>query len=132
VETADFVAVSDDPSATVKLSINQAYQRFYDRLVQDDAAWQMPTACTDIPKVYISSTIEDLAPHRTAVRDGASKLAADLVAVVVAHRYGEIVRRECEAAIEKGKELLAFVVDPGYASPHHVRAGLRRAGCPWH
>ncbi len=110
------VAVRDDPTATDALSINQAYQRFYDRLVRNDAAWEMPAAYTDIPKVYITSTSADLSAHRSAVRDAAisvgllplmtegpemtqlpkndptmSKVSeSDLVVAIVAHRYGSV------------------------------------------
>jgi cellulose biosynthesis protein BcsQ len=34
------VAVRDDPFATSALSINRAYQRFYERLVKQDCAWE--------------------------------------------------------------------------------------------
>ena len=100
------------------------------------------------PKVFVSSTAEDLKPYRDRARDAAigvdmlpnkmmeyfvasgekpplpaclDKVSeADVVAVIVAHRYGwvppdqapgerkSITWLECERAVAEGKELLAF------------------------
>jgi hypothetical protein len=153
------VAIRDDPNATDALSINQAYQRFYERLVRDDAAWQTPDASEKIPKVYISSTFEDLGPYRAAIREAAlaagfqpvlpEELAADsrpmmdyihgrlsesdLVVAVVAYRYGwtapgeekSLAWQECEYAVEQGKPLFAFVVDPNFSWPLELRESYR-------
>jgi hypothetical protein len=110
-----------------------------------------PGPTRGVPRVFISSTNEDLKPHyRSAARDAAlqagfypimqeyfvasgkhpplaaclKKLAdADVVVVIVAHRYGwkppdqpggsqkSITWLECECARGQGKEVLAFVVD---------------------
>jgi Sulfatase-modifying factor enzyme 1/Domain of unknown function (DUF4062)/NACHT domain len=112
-----------------------------------------------VPTVFISSTIEDLKPHyRYAARDAAieagfypimqeyfvasgehpplpaclQKLTnADVIVVIVAHRYGwkppdqppgprkkSITWLECEYAREQTKEVLAFVVDdPEWPEP---------------
>lgn len=114
----------------------------------------------DIPVVFISSTSEDLKPHRERVRDAAimagfhpvmmeyftasgarppleeclAKVsAADLVVVLVAHRYGwvpadqpdggkkSITWLECERAIADKKEVLAFVVDTTQSWPEEQR-----------
>ncbi|MGH9454612.1 MAG: DUF4062 domain-containing protein, partial [Terriglobia bacterium] len=106
----------------------------------------------NIPVVFISSTVEDLEPYRAAARDAAlsagfhpdmfehwpasgqrrpaaeclSRVSkADVLVVIVAHRYGwmpgspdqppnqrkSITWLECERAHDKGKEVLAFLVD---------------------
>src|SRR3954469_7652280 len=102
-----------------------------------------------IPVAFISSTSEDLADYRQSARDAAltarfhpemmeyftasgtrppleaclRKVAeADVVVVLVAHRYGwipanqprkeykSITRLECEQASKDGKEVLAFLI----------------------
>jgi hypothetical protein len=75
------VAVRDDPFARSALSINRAYQRFYERLVKLDCAWEpLPIGAEPATvvasrdsglTVYISSTVTDLKAHRTAARDAA-------------------------------------------------------------
>ncbi len=153
------VAVRDDPSATDALSINQAYRRFYQRLVVSDSAWETPAAYVEMPRVYIASTVHDLQLHRTAVRDAAAACglqvvsvedlgaaearplseclanveSCDLLVALTAHRYGlvpaeqadsgfkSITWLECEAAIQKGEEILAFTVDENYAWPAELR-----------
>ena len=110
-----------------------------------------PGPSSGVRRVFISSTNEDLKPHyRAAARDAAldagfyptmqeyfvasgehpplaaclKKLAdADVVVVIVAHRYGwkppdqpgglqkSITWLECECARGQGKEVLAFLVD---------------------
>ncbi|HND56536.1 MAG TPA: DUF4062 domain-containing protein, partial [Pirellulaceae bacterium] len=108
------------------------------------------------PIVFIASTAEDLKEHRERARDAAIRFEffprmyeywpardnppldeclrrvdeADVVVVLVAHRYGWIPARElaadgqmrsitwleCEQAVTRpGRELLVFVVDPSYA-----------------
>lgn len=101
-------------------------------------------------RVFVSSTAEDLKPYRDAARDAAigadmlltmmeyfvaagdkppldfclSKVSeADLLVVIVAHRYGwvppdqswdahkSITWLECERAAAEGKEVLAFLLD---------------------
>jgi len=103
-----------------------------------------------VPIVFISSTAEDLKPYRAAARDAAvgadflprmmeyfvasgSKLPlgeclakvseADVLVVIVAHRYGWIPSQqpgndsksitwlECEQAIRDNKEVLVFLID---------------------
>lgn len=102
---------------------------------------------TQIPIVFVSSTSEDLIPYREAVRDAAlsaqfhpdmmeyflpsgehaplkaclTRVAgADVLVVIVAHRYGwvpnpaepkSITWWECLEAQRLGKEVLAFLVD---------------------
>ena len=108
------------------------------------------------PVVFISSTCEDLASHRGAAKEAAIQAgfhpqmmeyfpaqgnmppypacmekvdACDVMAVVVAHRYGwvpedqpkpcgkSITWLECEHARNQGKEVLAFVVDENHPWP---------------
>ena len=115
-------------------------------------------------RVFISSTSEDLAAHREAARDAAvgarmlpimmeyfvasgehppleaclSQVSeADLLVVVVAHRYGwvppdqgadqpkSITWLECEQAVSEGKEVLAFLVDEKEAWPEEAREAYR-------
>ncbi len=100
-----------------------------------------------IPTVFISSTSEDLKPHRQAARDAAVSARfhpemmeyfladgryppleacrakareADVVVVIVAHRYGwvpdpadpkNVTWLECEEALRGGKEVLAFLAE---------------------
>lgn len=102
------------------------------------------------PVVFISSTVEDLEEYRGRARDAALKLKsrpemsenwpaagafsleacqkrvaqADVVVVIVAHRYGwvpeipgntekrSVTWLECIQAEKRGKEILAFLVDP--------------------
>ena len=112
-----------------------------------------------VPTVFISSTVEDLKPYRTAVRDAATAArflpvmqeyfvardnppvkeclervsAADVLVVVVAHRYGWapegqdkiITWLECEQAVKRGKELLAFLVDDSLPWPVELREAYR-------
>lgn len=112
------------------------------------------------PIVFVSSTSEDLRPHREAARDAAvaadfrlrmmeyfvaggdrpplaaclAKVSeADVLCVLVAHRYGwvppdqpsggykSITWLECERAVAKGKEVLAFLLDEAVASPAEYR-----------
>ena len=117
-----------------------------------------------IPVVFISSTVKDLRPYRFAA-ENAAKIAtffplmqdyfvtrgdnppfeeclrkvskADVLVVIVAHRYGwipedpsntgkkSITWLECERAVETGKEVLAFVVDEQYAWPIDLREEYR-------
>jgi len=105
----------------------------------------------NVPVVFISSTAEDLKPYRAAARDAAIAAGfhpemmeyfeasgahppleeclarvdkADVLVVLVAHRYGwvppgqtkSITWLECEHAKNK-KEVLAFLVDPGFDWP---------------
>ena len=110
-------------------------------------------------RVFISSTNEDLLDYRNAAKEaviGADMLLemqeywsserrpplkvcleqvekADIVVVIVAHRYGwvpddqpgddrkSITWLECEAAEKSGKELLAFIVDENYDWPDELR-----------
>lgn len=104
------------------------------------------------PILFVSSTSEDLRSHREAVRDAAvttdfrlrmmeyfvaggdrpplaaclAKVSeADVLCVLVAHRYGwvppdqpaggrkSITWLECERAVGEGKEVLAFLLDEG-------------------
>jgi len=105
----------------------------------------------NISVVFISSTVEDLKPYRAAAEHGAKTARffpvmqeyfvardnpplkeclervsqADVVVVIVAHRYGwvppvqpenwrkSITWLECERAVKEGKEVLAFLVDEG-------------------
>jgi formylglycine-generating enzyme required for sulfatase activity len=117
-----------------------------------------------VPVAYISSTVEDLKSHRTAARDAVLSAAfrpvmmeyfaatgarppldecldaisgADIVIVVVAHRYGwvpqdqssqsgkSITWLECERAIEQGKDVLAFVVDNDSPWPMELKEPYR-------
>jgi formylglycine-generating enzyme required for sulfatase activity len=119
-----------------------------------EPAWE------NVPRLFISSTVEDLREYRTAVRDaavGAEMLprmleyfpaagdrlpldkclaevsAADLLAVIVAHRYGwvppdqpgdeykSITWLECERAVADGREVLAFLVDDRQPWPDDQR-----------
>ncbi len=122
------------------------------------------------PVVFVSSTAEDLTPFRAAARDAAIEAEclprmmeylaasgekpplaacldrvsqADVVVVIVAHRYGwvppdqaeggrkSITWLECEHAADEGKEVLAFLVDEKAPWPeehreeHRVTAALR-------
>jgi hypothetical protein len=113
-----------------------------------------------VVRVFVSSTAEDLRPHREAARDAAIKCdmlpimmdyfvasgehppleacmrkvsEADLLVVLVAHRYGwvpteqegdlhkSITWLECEQAVSEGKEVLAFLVDETYSWPAESR-----------
>ncbi len=103
------------------------------------------------PKVFISSTAEDLGDYRAAARDAALRAGctpdmqeyfsardnpplkecmervenADVLVVIAAHRYGweppgqagdddkSITWLECEQAVAKGAEALAFILDDG-------------------
>ena len=112
------------------------------------------------PILFVSSTSEDLRPHREAARDAAvaadfllrmmeyfvaggdrpplaaclAKVSeADVLCVLVAHRYGwlppdqpaggykSITWLECERAVEEGKEVLAFLLDEAVAWPAEYR-----------
>jgi len=112
------------------------------------------------PIVFVSSTVEDLKPHREAARDAAvgadfrlrmleyfvaggdrpplaaclAKVGeADVLCVLVAHRYGwvppdqpavgykSITWLECERAVSGGKEVLAFLLDEAVAWPAEYR-----------
>jgi len=115
------------------------------------------------PVVFISSTSDDLKPYRAAARDaaisagllpkmmeyfpatGRPSLAeclrivseADVVAAVVAHRYGwvpddqpggeakSITWLECEQAAREGKRVLAFIVDEDCEWPVELRESYR-------
>ncbi len=112
-----------------------------------------------IPVVFISSTAEDLAQHRAAAKDAAlaarfypetfeywpaqardplqvclDRVAqADLLVVIVAHRYGwvppdqpagefkSITWLEVDHALAQGKDVLAFLVDPKHEWPTELR-----------
>ena len=113
-----------------------------------------------IPRLFISSTVEDLRPCREAVRDAAVAAemlpkmleyfpaagdqppldkclaevsSADLLVVIVAHRYGwvpadqpagedkSITWLECERAVADGHEVLAFLVDERQPWPDDQR-----------
>lgn len=113
-----------------------------------------------VPTVFISSTAEDLRAYRAAARDAAigaeclptmmeyfdsagdlaplaSCLAkvdlADVVVVIVAHRFGwtppachdgkrkSVTWLECERAVDSGKEVLAFIVDDAFNWPIELR-----------
>ena len=123
-----------------------------------------------MPVVFISSTAEDLKRHREAARDAAiaaeclprmmeyfaasgqhpplaaclDKVSeADVLVVIVAHRYGwvppdqpvdtykSITWLECEQAVANGKEVLAFLIDDKQAWPddqreeHAIAAAVR-------
>ena len=112
------------------------------------------------PVVFVSSTAEDLGAYRAAVRDTLLATAytprmqeyfvasgakpplpacldkvdeADVVVVLVAHRYGwippdqasggdkSITWLECEHAASEGKEILPFFIEPGYTWPEEQR-----------
>src|SRR5476649_955505 len=111
---------------------------------------------TNAPTLFISSTAEDLKVYRQAARDGAVKskflvewmedfdasgdrpplseclakvAGADVLVVIVAHRYGwvpdatgqkSITRLECEEAVSQGKEVLAFLVDAARSEERRV------------
>ncbi|HLK63513.1 MAG TPA: DUF4062 domain-containing protein [Bryobacteraceae bacterium] len=115
----------------------------------------------DIPTVFISSTSEDLKPYRQAARDAAvsarfhpemmeyflatgqhpplaacmAKVAeADVVVVIVAHRYGwvpdeadpkSITWLECLEGRRLGKEVLAFLVEMDYDWPVQWKESYR-------
>jgi hypothetical protein len=113
-----------------------------------------------VPRLFISSTVEDLRAYREGVRDAAVAAemlpkmleyfpaagdrlpldtcldevsAADLLAVIVAHRYGwvppdqpgdeykSITWLECERAVAEGREVLAFLVDDRQPWPDDQR-----------
>ncbi|MEX1028202.1 MAG: SUMF1/EgtB/PvdO family nonheme iron enzyme [Candidatus Paceibacterota bacterium] len=117
-----------------------------------------------VPKVFISSTSEDLKQHRAAARDAAISAGflpiqmeyfaasgehapleaclhkvseADVVVVIVAHRYGwvpsdqgdgqhkSITWLECEQAKAENKEILAFLVDDAHAWPTELTEQFR-------
>jgi hypothetical protein len=114
-----------------------------------------------VPSVFISSTSEDLKPYRQSARDAAisahfypemmeyftasgehpplaaclAKIEhADVVVVIVAHRYGwvpdtaqnkSITRLECEEAERRGTEVLAFLAEGDW--PPHLRESHRAA-----
>jgi hypothetical protein len=104
------------------------------------------------PTVFISSTTADLGSYRAAARDGARKAgfepilieqfdaesrppvevdldrvaAADVLVVIVAHRYGWVPNPssgrsmtwlECERAVEKRMPVLAFLVEEDFPWP---------------
>lgn len=116
-----------------------------------------------IPVVFISSTVEDLKLYRSHARDAAIRAGfyplmqeyfvardnpplkeclervehADVVVVIVAHRYGwvpqdqpgaetkSITWLECEKAAQDGKDVLAFVVDEKCEWPHKLKESYR-------
>ncbi len=112
------------------------------------------------PILFVSSTSEDLKPHREAARDAgvaadfrlrmmeyfvaggdrpplaaclAKVVEADVLCVLVAHRYGwvppdqpaggnkSITWLECEKAVGEDKEVLAFLLDDAVAWPAEYR-----------
>ena len=116
------------------------------------------------PVVFISSTVEDLKPFRTAAREAATRARflpemqeyfvasgdkppldeclarvskADVVVVIVAHRYGwvppnqvsgnckSITWLECEEAVRRRKEILPFIVDKKAEWPMDLREAYR-------
>ena len=119
------------------------------------------------PVVFISSTSEDLKPHRKAVRDAAlaagfhprmmeyfpaggnppldeclarvsgsrHEAPARLLIALVAHRYGwvpegrdlSITWLECREAVEKGLDILAFLVDEKAEWPDKLKEEHRIA-----
>jgi hypothetical protein len=116
-----------------------------------------------IPVVFISSTAEDLKPYRDKARDAAIRAGfypemqeyfvardhpplkecmervakADVLVVIVAHRYGwvpedqpgsenkSITWLECEKAARDGKDILAFVVDEKCDWPLQLQESYR-------
>lgn len=113
-----------------------------------------------LPTVFISSTTADLGAYRAAAQDAARKAgfepividdfdaesrsavdvdldrvaSADVLVVIVAHRYGwipnpddprSITRLECERAAQRGIPILAFLVDEQHRwPPHFIEASL--------
>ncbi len=125
-----------------------------------------PRNYSAIPVAFISSTSEDLTEYRQAARDAAitakfhpemmeyftasgarpplesclRRVAeADVVVVLVAHRYGwippiqtgneykSITWLECEQATKDGKEVLAFLLADGFDWPEELREEGRMA-----
>src|ERR1039457_251648 len=116
-----------------------------------------------VPRVFISSTIEDLATYRakaTAAANTAGFLPVmleyftasgarpplaecltkvrdcDVLVVMVAHRYGwkppsrrgrSITWLECEEAVSRGKEVLAFLVEDKCEWPARLKDSRRIA-----
>lgn len=115
---------------------------------------------TNVPKVFISSTVEDLGPYRAAAENAAKTATffplmheywvakgvkppleeslrrvgeADVLVVVVAHRYGwvppgeskSITWLECLEAVRQKKEVLAFLVDGKHSWPEELREEYR-------
>ncbi|MBN2091338.1 DUF4062 domain-containing protein, partial [candidate division KSB1 bacterium] len=120
----------------------------------------MPAQKIAIPKLFISSTVEDLQNYRLSIRDAALRTSfqpmmleyfeaasdyqpyeacmqkvdeTDLLVVIVAYRYGwipedqpgklrkSITWLECERAREKGKSVLAFLVDEKHNWPVELK-----------
>jgi hypothetical protein len=119
----------------------------------------------NIPVVFISSTAEDLGEYRRAAEAGAQSARfypemhdywvakdnpplaeclervakADVLVVVVAHRYGwkppgqpdggrrSITWLECLEAVDNGKEVLSFLVDDTAEWPVELREENRNA-----
>ncbi len=127
--------------------------REYTYIVAEQKELNMPPASNGppTPKVFISSTAEDLGDYRAAARDAALRAGCtpdmqeywvakdnpplaeclervantDVLIIIAAHRYGwappnqdgdedkSITWLECEQAVEREAEVLAFVLDDG-------------------
>jgi formylglycine-generating enzyme required for sulfatase activity len=139
---------ADEHSALINRAPN--FYRFRTTVVDFRGPGSSVRMPFQVPILFVSSTVEDLRPYREAARDAAvvadfrlrmqehfaaagdrPPLAAclakvreaDLLCVLVAHRYGwvppdrasgemkSITWLECEEAVAAGKEVLAFLLD---------------------
>ncbi len=139
-----------------------SYEYWFERM--NEKSDTTPPPQPNIPRVFISSTSADLGPYRDAAKEaavGAEMLPvmmeyftaagdrpplakclaevdrADLLVVIVAHRYGwvppdqpddekkSITWLECEQAVARGREVLAFIIDDKQNWPEELKESYR-------